>query len=48
MKLCGIELFSGVPQRIINKGNQFIRTKTLVTRAGNKTAALENDTITII
>ena len=48
MKLCGIELFSGVPQKIINKGNQFVRTKTLVTRAGNITAALENDTITII
>ena len=48
MKLLGIKLFGAVPERIIRKGNQFVRTKTLVTKQGNITAKLENDTLSII
>ncbi|MBO5947577.1 hypothetical protein J6Q66_01930 [bacterium] len=48
MKLFGIKLFGAVPEKIIRKGNQFSRTKTLVTKQGNITAKLENDTLSII
>lgn len=47
MKLCGVDLFGNIPQKIIRRGNQFARTKTLVTDAGNITARLQNDTVTI-
>jgi len=48
MKLFGIKLYSAVPERIIRKGNQFVRTKTLVTKQGNITAKLAKDTLSII
>ena len=48
MKLFGIKLFGAVPERIIRKGNQFVRTKTLVTKQGNITAKLEKDTLSIV
>ena len=48
MKLCGIDLYSGVPQQIIRKGNQFIRSKTLITKQGNITAKLKGDSVTIV
>ena len=48
MKLFGIKLFGAVPEKIIRKGNQFSRTKTLVTKQGNITAKLEKDTLSIV
>ena len=48
MKLFGIDTVGNIPSQIIRRGNQFVRTKTLVTPSGNITAKLAKDTITII
>ena len=48
MKIGGLEPFSGAASKVIKKGNQFLRSKVIVTSSGDINAKLKGDTVTIL
>ena len=48
MKIGGLEPFSGAASKVIRKGNQFLRSKVIVTPSGNVTAKLQGNTVSIL